>query len=63
MACRSCGQQTSNPKQAPVVGPAAILGNGAVMPFPSDDALDRWIAWKADRGETRIRRVGEGETA
>lgn len=42
--CGSCGQR-QNPKEAPVVGPAVVLGNGAVVPFEDDDALDRYVAW------------------
>lgn len=44
MACGGCGGR-ENPTEAPVVGPAVILGNGTTKPFSSDAALDRYIAW------------------
>lgn len=59
--CGGCGQR-ENPKEAPVVGPAVILGNGAVIPFADDAALDRWVERKQRRGETRMAVVREGET-
>lgn len=48
MACGTCGQQ-ENPTEAPVVGPAVIEGNGTVIPFDSDEALDRWVEWRNTR--------------
>lgn len=61
--CTSCGQR-ENPKEAPIVGPAVILGNGAVRPFADDAALDRYIEWAARRraGE-RFTILREGESA
>ena len=63
MLCGTCGQR-ENPKEAPVVGPAVILGNGATRPFNSDEALDRYVARMAQRrpGE-RFTIVRAGETA
>lgn len=60
--CGGCGQR-SNPKEAPVVGPAVVLGNGALRPFDSDEALDRYVAKMAVRrpGE-RFTIVREGAT-
>lgn len=46
--CGTCGQR-ENPKEAAVVGPAVVLGNGTVVPFDDDDALDRYLAWYARR--------------
>lgn len=60
--CSSCAGR-ENPKEAPVVGPAAILGNGTVKPFANDADLDAWVAWKTRKGSDPIRAVHEGETA
>lgn len=60
--CGGCGQR-ENPQEAPVPGPAVILGNGSVMPFESNEAMDRWVEWKRNRGENRLTVVREGETA
>jgi hypothetical protein len=59
--CGGCGGR-ENPKEAVVVGPAVILGNGAVVPFNDDASMDRWVARKAARGETRLTVVREGDT-
>ena len=59
--CGSCGGR-ENPKEAPVVGPAVVLGNGAVMPFPDDAAMWRWVEWKQRRGMTEMTVVPTGET-
>lgn len=59
--CGGCGQR-QNPTQAPVVGPAVVLGNGAVIPLDDDDALDRFVARHAQRrpGEpVTVIRTGE----
>lgn len=61
MTCSQCGGR-QNPKEAPVVGPAVIMGNMNVVLFESDEAMDRWVARKAARGETRMTPVRSGET-
>lgn len=61
--CGGCGQR-ENPTEAPVVGPAVILGNGAVRPFESQEALDRYVAWAARRRSgDPLTVVNEGETS
>lgn len=59
--CGSCGGR-ENPKEAPVVGPAVILGNGAVIPFDTNAALDAWVVWNAGRGGDPATEVREGES-
>lgn len=54
--CGGCGQR-ENAKEAPVVGPAVVYGNGATRTFDSDADLDRFVAWSNER------RPGQGLVA
>lgn len=62
MACTQCGGNRVNPPEPSVVGPAVVLGNGAHIPFDSDEAAERYVARKAARGDTDLLLIRTGET-
>ena len=57
MACATCGGVTGNGADL-VVGPAVMLGNGAIIVMPDDESIDRYVRRVGD-AVTNVVRSGE----
>lgn len=62
MACNHCGGNRDSPTEPLVQGAAVILGNGASIPFDTDEAAEAYIARKLARGADPMILVRIGET-